>query len=121
MEMVLLYLRVFLVGGLICMLAQVLINTTKMTSARILIIFLLLGMVLEAIGVYDAIKEFGKAGATVPIIGFGSNLARGVIDDTLKTGIAGAFTGGVESMAGGLAWVIFLAFVIALVARSKSK
>ncbi len=121
METVLLYMRVFLVGGIICMIAQVLINTTKMTSARILSIFLILGMVLETIGVYKAIKEFGKAGAAIPIIGFGSTLARGVIEDTLKTGIAGAFTGGVESMAGGLAWVIFLAFIIALVARSKSK
>lgn len=121
MDIVLLYLRVFLVGGLICMLGQVLINTTKMTSARVLTLFLILGMVLEAVGVYKPIREFAKAGATIPIAGFGSTLAKGVIEDTLAKGAIGAFTAGVESMAGGLAWVIFLAFVIALIARPKTK
>jgi stage V sporulation protein AE len=121
MDTVLLYMRVFLVGGLICMIGQVLTNTTKMTSARVLTIFLILGMVLEAVGVYKYIREFAKAGATVPITGFGSALAKGVIEGTLQKGLQGAITAGVESMAGGLGWVIFLAFILSLIARPKTK
>ena len=115
------YLKVFLVGGTICLIGQVLINTTKMTSARILVGFLLTGVVLETIGVYKYIKEFGGAGATVPIVGFGSNLARGAIEGTLENGLIGAITGGIEAVAGGIAGVIFISFIVGLIATSKTK
>ena len=115
------YLKVFLVGGTICLIGQVLINTTKMTSARILVGFLLTGVVLETIGVYKYIKEFGGAGATVPIVGFGSNLARGAIDGTLENGLLGAITGGIEAVAGGIAGVIFISFIVGLISTSKTK
>ena len=119
--MLLMYLKVFLVGGTICLIGQVLINTTKMTSARILVGFLLTGVVLETIGVYKFIKEFGGAGATVPIVGFGSNLARGAIEGTLENGLLGAITGGIEAVAGGIAGVIFISFIVGLISTSKTK
>ena len=121
MDIVLLYMKVFLVGGLICTIAQVLINTTKMTSARILTIFVIIGLVLETLGLYKPIIDFAAAGATIPITGFGSSLARGAIDATLEKGLIGAITGGFISVAGGLAWVIFLGFVLSIFARSKTK
>lgn len=121
MDIVLLYMRVFLVGGFICMLGQILINLTKMTAARILTLFLMIGLVLETIGWYQPIADFGKAGATIPILGFGSALAKGAIKTTLEQGLIGAITGGFESVAGGVAWVVFLAFVLSFVARSKTK
>jgi len=115
------YLQVFLVGGIICLIAQVLINFTKMTPSRILVIFLLLGVLLETVGVYKFIEEFGKAGATVPIVGFGSSLAKGAIRGTLQDGILGAVRGGIEAVAAGIAGVIFFAFVIGLIAKPKTK
>ncbi len=121
METFLTYLQVFAVGGTICLIGQVIINTTKVTSARILVGYLLLGVVLETAGVYKYIRDFGKAGATVPIIGFGSNLARGAIDGALESGILGAVTGGIEAVAAGIAAVIFFAFIVGLVATPKTK
>lgn len=115
------YLQVFLVGGLFCVIGQILINTTKMTSARILVIFLLLGVFLETIGVYKYIEAFGKAGATVPIVGFGSALAKGAIKGTLENGFLGAITAGYEAVSAGLAGIIFLAFVIGLISKSRTK
>ena len=119
--MILDYLQVFLVGGIICTIGQVFINTTKMTSARILVGFLLLGVVLETIGVFKYVKEFGMAGATVPITGFSSNLARGAIKGALENGILGAITGGIEAVAGGIAVVIFISFIVGLISSSKTK
>ncbi|HIV00132.1 MAG TPA: SpoVA/SpoVAEb family sporulation membrane protein [Candidatus Stercoripulliclostridium merdipullorum] len=115
------YLFVFLTGGTVCMLGQILMNTTKMTPARILVGFLLLGVVLETVGVFDEIKAFGKAGATVPIMGFGSGLAKGAIEGALENGLIGAITGGTEAVAAGIAGVIFIAFVVGLIATPKSK
>ena len=106
------YLKVFLVGGIICLIGQVLINTTKMTSARILVGFLLTGVLLETVGVYKYIREWGQAGATVPIMGFGSNLAKGAIKGTIENGLLGAITGGIEAVAGGIAGVIFISFIV---------
>ncbi|MFI3228714.1 MAG: SpoVA/SpoVAEb family sporulation membrane protein [Bacillota bacterium] len=115
------YAQVFLVGGAICVLGQILINTTKMTSARILVLFMLVGVLLETVGVYKYIVEFGMAGATVPICGFGSGLARGAIDGALESGLLGAITGGIQAVSAGIAGVIFLAFVIGLMSSSKTK
>lgn len=121
MEIFLTYLKVFLVGGLICVIGQLLINYTKMTSSRILVIFMLLGAFLETIGVYKYIEEFGKAGATVPILGFGSSLAKGAIKGALSEGFLGALRGGIESVAVGFAGVIVIAFIVGLLARPKTK
>lgn len=115
------YLKVFLVGGIICLIGQVLINTTKMTSARILVGFLLTGVLLETVGVYKYIREWGQAGATVPIMGFGSNLAKGAIKGTIENGLLGAITGGIEAVAGGIAGVIFISFIVGLISSSKTK
>lgn len=115
------YLQVFLVGGLFCVIGQLIINTTKVTSSRILVGFLLSGAFLETIGIYKYIEEFGQAGATVPIIGFGSGLAKGAIEGTLRDGMLGAVTGGIEAVAAGIAGVIFFAFLVGLIAKSRTK
>ena len=115
------FLKAFLIRGAFCVIGQLLINTTKMTSARILVGFLLAGVVLETVGVYDYIRDFGGAGASVPIIGFGSSLARGAIEGALENGLLGAVSGGIEAAAPGIAAVIFIAFIVGLVATPKTK
>lgn len=121
MTIFLTYLKVFAVGGFICVLGQILINLTKLTSARILVIFLLLGVFLEAIGVFKYLKEFAGAGITIPITGFGSNLAKGAIKGAKESGFFGAVTGGVKAAAAGLSGAVFIGFVVALLSNSKSK
>lgn len=92
-----------------------------MTSSRILVIFLLLGIVLEAVGVFKYIKEFAQAGITIPITGFGSNLAKGAIEGAKESGLFGAITGGVKAAAAGLSSAIFIGFIVGLISKSKSK
>lgn len=121
MEIFLTYLKVFAVGGFICLIGQVLINLTKLTSARILVVFLLLGVLLEAVGVFGYLKEFAKAGVTIPIMGFGSNLAKGAIEGAKNQGLFGAIVGGTKAAAAGLAGAIFIGFVVAMFSKSKSK
>ena len=121
MEIFLTYLTVFAVGGFICLIGQILINLTKLTSARILVIFLLAGVFLEAIGVFGYLKDFAHAGVTIPILGFGSNLAKGAIEGARTSGLFGALTGGVKAAAAGLAGAIFIGFVIALISKARSK
>ena len=115
------YVISFLVGGFICFLAQILVIRTKITTARILVLFLIIGMVLEVFNVYAPFKEFAKAGATVPIIGFGASLARGAIMAAKEQGILGAFTGGLSVCAGGIAMAIFASFIFALIFSSRTK
>lgn len=115
------YLWVFLIGGLICMLGQVLIIYTNITSARILVTFVIIGVLLQAFGIFDPISEFARAGINVPIIGFGASLAKGVISAVRSKGLIGAFTGGLEATAGGIAAAIFFAFVFSLIFKSKTK
>lgn len=115
------YLISFLVGGFICALGQILVIRTNITSARILVLFLLIGIVLEAIGVYPYFREFAKAGASVPIIGFGSTLAKGAIEGAKELGFLGVLTGGLKSAAGGIAAAIFFAFIFALIFSSRTK
>ena len=103
------------------MLGQLLINLTKMTSAKILVTFLLIGALLEAIGVFDVIKDFANAGITIPITGFGSTLAKGAIEGVDKEGLLGALTGGMKAAAAGLSSAIFFGFVISLIFRAKTK
>ncbi|HIW58106.1 MAG TPA: stage V sporulation protein AE [Firmicutes bacterium] len=115
------YLNAFWVGGLICVIAQILIDRTKLTPARILVSYVVLGVLLGGIGVYDKIVEFAGAGATVPIIGFGNVLAKGVIKGVNEHGLLGVITGGAAAAAGGIAAAIVFGFLIALIFSPKSK
>lgn len=121
MEVFLTYLKVFAVGGLICTIGQILINKTRMSSARILVIFLLLGVVLEISGAFEYIKEFAGSGVTIPIVGFGSGLAKGALDGAKQGGLLGAITGGMSNVSAGLTTVIICGFVFGLIAKSRSK
>lgn len=121
MDMFLDYLKVFAVGGLVCMLGQILINKTKMSSARILVLYLLIGVVLEVSGAFEYMKDFAGAGVTIPIMGFGSNLAKGALKGVTEKGLLGAISGGLGAVAAGLTTVIVCAFVFGLISRSHSK
>lgn len=117
----LLYLKVFLVGGFICMVAQILIIKTRMTSARILVLFVVLGVFFEAIGIYQPLIEFADCGATIPIVGFGKALAEGAIIGAQESGLIGVFTGGLEKTAGGIAAAVGFAYLFALIFDAKTK
>ncbi len=121
MELFLDYLYVFLIGGLICMLGQVLIITTKITSARILVLFVLIGVFLEAATLFSPMAEFAKAGVKVPIIGFGAGLARGAIEGVKSFGLIGVFSGGVAATAGGIAAAVLFAFIFSFIFKAKTK
>ncbi len=121
MEIFLTYLWVFLVGGLVCALGELLIITTNITSARILVTFVLIGVFLEAVGLFDYISDFAKAGINVPIVGFGASLAKGAIGAVKTHGFLGIFTGGLTATAGGIAAAIGFAFLFALIFHSHTK
>ena len=121
MEVFLDYLKTFAVGGLVCMIGQFLINKTRMSSARILVTYMLGGVVLEICGAFEPIKEFAGSGITIPIIGFGSNLAKGALEGVKKDGFLGAITGGMSAVSAGLTTVIVCGFVFGLISRSRSK
>lgn len=115
------YLKAFVVGGLICSVGQILIDKTKLTPARILVIFVTTGVILTGLNIYPKIAEFGGAGATVPLTGFGYSLGKGVMKSVKETGFIGAFTGGIEATAGGIAAAIFFAYIIGLLFKPKEK
>lgn len=115
------YLWVFLIGGAICTIGQALIITTKMTSSRILVTFVLLGVLLEAFGLYSPIVSVAKAGISVPIVGFGASLAKGAIGAVKANGLIGAFTGGLTATAGGIAAAVGFAFLFGLIFKARSK
>jgi len=119
--MLLMYLKVFLVGGFICMIGQLLIIKTNLTSSRILVLFVIFGVLLEGLGLYEPIVQFAGAGATVPITGFGRSLAKGVIDAIKEKGVLGIFTGGLTATAGGIAAAIIFAYIFALIFNSRTK
>lgn len=96
-------LKAFVVGGLICVIGQILIDKTKLTSARILVTFVTAGVILGGLGLYKYLVDFAGAGATVPLTGFGYNLAKGAIEGVKSAGLLGAFTGGIKNAAGGIA------------------
>lgn len=114
-------LRCFVVGGLICIVGQILIDKTKLTPARILVTFVTAGAVLGGLGIYKYLIEFAGCGATVPLTGFGANLAKGAIEAVKETGIIGAFIGGVKASAGGIAAAIFFGYIASLLAKPKIK
>ena len=121
MDIFLDYLWAFFFFFAVCMIGELLIITTNITSARILVIFELTGVFLQAIGVFDYISDFAGAGINVPIIGFGASLARGVIGAVETNGLLGIFTGGFTATAGGIAAAIFFAFIFALIFKSHTK
>ena len=121
MEYFLMYLKVFAVGGAICALGQILVNKTRMSSARILVTFMLLGLVLEAAGVFELLEQFAGAGVTIPITGFGSTLAKGSFEGAKEEGVIGSLAGGMSAAAAGLTAVIVFGFLFALVSKSRSK
>ena len=117
----LMLLKSFVVGGLICIIGQILIDKTKLTPARILVLFVTVGAILGGLGIYQHLINFAGAGATVPITGFGANLAKGAIEEVQKIGLLGAFTGGVKASAGGIAAAIFFGYIASLIAKPKIK
>ena len=116
-----LLLRCFIVGGLICVIGQILIDKTKLTSARILVLFVTIGAILGGLGIYKYLIDFAGAGATVPLLGFGANLAKGAIQEVQNIGLLGAFVGGVKASAGGIAAAIFFGYIASLLAKPKIK
>ena len=115
------YLIVFAIGGLICMIGQILVITTKITTARILVFFEMIGVFLAAIGVYEPISAFAKAGINVPIIGFGASLAKGAINAVKAQGLLGIFTGGLMAVSGGIAAAIGFGFLFGMIFKAKTK
>ena len=114
-------LRAFIVGGIICVIGQILIDKTKLTPARILVIFVTAGAILGGLGIYKYIVDFAGAGATVPLTGFGYNLSKGAIEAVKENGIIGAFTGGVKASAGGIAAAVFFGYIASLISKPKMK
>jgi len=116
-----LMLRCFLVGGAICVIGQIVIDKTKLTPARLLVSLVTLGVFLGAIGVYQKLIDFAGCGATVPLTGFGANLAKGAIEEAQNQGLLGAFIGGVKACSGGIAAAIFFGYIASLLAKPKIK
>ncbi len=114
-------LRCFITGGIICIIGQILIDKTKLTPARILVTFVTAGAILGGLGIYKYLIDFAGCGATVPLTGFGANLAKGAIEAVKEDGILGAFTGGVKASAGGIAAAIFFGYIASLLAKPKIK
>lgn len=115
------YISAFVVGGIICVIGQILIDKTQLTPARILVIFVTSGVILTALGIYEPIVKIGKAGATVPLPGFGYALAKGVMKEVTERGLIGAFTGGVKGAAGGIAAAITFGYIMSIIFNAKTK
>ena len=115
------YFNAFWVGGLICLIGQILIDKTRLTPARILTGYVVMGIILTAVGVYEPIVEYAGAGATVPLLGFGYSMAKGVEKAVAADGLLGAFTGGLSSTAGGIAAAVFFSLVAAFIFKPKTK
>ena len=115
------FLKAFVVGGLICVVGQIIMQLTKLTSARILVIFVVAGVLLTAVGLYKPLVDFAGAGATVPLTGFGYSLAMGAIEAVNRYGLIGALAGGVTKTAAGIAAAVFLGLLNALIFQPKAK
>ncbi len=111
----------FLTGGLLCVIGQILIDKTKLTPARILVIYVTLGAVLGGLGIYQHLVDFAGSGATVPLTGFGYNLAKGAKEAVDQYGFVGAFIGGTKAAAGGIAAAIFFGYIASLISKPKMK
>lgn len=115
------YIKAFLIGGLLCLIGQILIDKTKLTPARILVSYVVGGVLLGAVGIYKPFAEFAGAGATVPLTGFGYNLARGVKEAIDSDGFLGIFTGGLKACAGGITAAIVAGLLASLIFKPKDK
>lgn len=114
-------LKCFIIGGIICIIGQILIDKTKLTPAKILVIFVTTGAILGGLGIYKYLVDFAGCGATVPLTGFGYNLSKGAIESVKESGLLGAFTGGVKAAAGGIAAAIFFGYLASLISKPKMK
>ena len=115
------YIKAFVVGGILCLVGQVFIDRTKLTPARILVSYVVIGVILGGIGLYDKIVDFAGAGATVPLTGFGNCLANGVKEAVKKDGFLGIFTGGLKATAGGISTAICAGLLVGLIFKAKDK
>ena len=115
------YLKAFLVGGALCLIGQILIDKTKLTPARILVSYVVIGVLLSAIGVYAPVVEAAGAGATVPPTGFGHTLAKGVKEAVQEKGFLGILTGGIKAAAGGITAAVFCGLLVSLIFKDKDK
>lgn len=115
------YIKAFIVGGLLCLIGQILIDKTKLTPARILVSYVVCGVILTAIGIYEPLVDFAGAGATVPLTGFGYCLANGVKEAVQSDGVLGVFTGGLKSTAGGITAAIISGLLVSLIFKAKDK
>ena len=115
------YIKAFLIGGAFCLIGQILIDKTKLTPARILVSYVVIGVLLSAIGLYGHIVDFGGAGATVPLTGFGHNIAKGVREAVDQDGFLGIFTGGLKATAGGITAAIAAGLIAGLLFKAKDK
>ena len=115
------YVKAFLVGGIFCLIGQLVIDKTKLTPARILVAYVVIGVILGATGIYEPIAEFSGAGATVPLTGFGYNLAKGVKEAVNQDGFIGIFTGGLKACAGGITAAITAGLLASLVFKARDK
>lgn len=121
MDIFLEYLKAFLCGGILCAIGQILIDKTTLTPAKILVTYVVSGVILGGLGIYKYIVEWGGAGATVPLTGFGYLLSKGVAKAVAEGGLLGAFTGGITAAAGGIAAAIFFGYLVALIFKPKPK
>lgn len=115
------YVKAFLIGGLFCMLGQILMDKTKLTPARILVSYVVIGVFLSAIGLYEHVAEFAGAGASVPLTGFGHTLAKGVREAIREEGFWGIFTGGLKAAAGGITAAVFAGLIAGLIFKPRDK
>ena len=115
------YLKAFLVGGFLCLIGQILIDKTKLTPARILVSFVVIGVFLGAVGIYEPIADFAGAGATVPLTGFGFLLSKGVREAIQEQGFLGIFTGGLKACAGGITAAVFFGLLASLLFKARDK
>ena len=115
------FLKAFAVGGAFCVIGQILMDKTKLTPARILVSYVVMGVILGGIGLYEPLTEFAGAGASVPLTGFGNLLAKGVREAVDEKGFLGIFTGGLKSAAGGITAAIFVGLLASLIFKPKDK
>ena len=115
------YLKAFLVGGAICFIAQLLIDYTKLTPAKILVTYVVLGVILGGLGIYQPLVDFAGAGASVPLLGFGNTLAKGVREAIKESGFLGILTGGLKATAGGITVAIVAGLLVSLIFKQKDK
>ena len=121
MELIWTYAKAFLVGGCLCMAGQLLIDKTKLTPARILTAYVVTGVILGGLGIYEPFAKWAGAGATIPLLGFGNSLAKGVRQAVTEEGLLGIFTGGFTACAGGICAAVFFGLLVSLIFKAKDK